>query len=136
MTKGTIENKQQRTPTILMIDDDKFMREIFSRRFTKEGFSFAEAMSGEQGLKMAKELKPDLILLDVLMPILDGFEVLGKLKSDPELASIPVIMLTSLGNQDDIDRGLQGGAVDYMLKSHTPPLDAITIVRKALNKGP
>ena len=135
MTNDTAENPQGAAKTILMIDDDPFMRNIYGIRFAKEGFIIKEAVNGEEGLAKAREIKPDLILLDVLMPVLNGFETLQKLKADPELSSIPVIMLTTLGQKEDVDRGLKGGAVAYMVKTSTPPKDAVAIVRKALNQG-
>ncbi|MGC1305919.1 MAG: response regulator [Phormidesmis sp.] len=99
--------------TILVIDDDPAARDIMQRFLNREGFSAIAAPSGEVGLRLAKEQSPDAILLDVKMPNLNGWEVLSRLKSDPELASIPVVMVTIV---DDQSLGSALGAVDYVLK--------------------
>lgn len=121
-----------RQTTILIVDDDAFMADIYGTRLTGQGFKVINAYDGEEGLKKAKELMPDLILLDVLMPKLDGFETLKRLKEDPDMSKIPVLMLTSLGQREDIDRGLKEGASDYLLKTQTLPGDAVDKIRKVL----
>src|SRR6056297_625974 len=103
---------------ILIIEDDKFLRQLVSRKLSKQDFEIAEAVDGEQGLEKAKEEKPDLILLDLILPGMDGFEVLSELKEDPELSSIPVVILSNLGQKDEIEKGLQMGAEDYLVKAH------------------
>ena len=121
-----------RPTTILMVDDDAFMAGIYGTRLTNEGYAVISAYDGEQGVKVAKETLPDLILLDVLMPKLDGFEALKRLKEDPKTKDIPVIMLTSMGQKEDVERGLTEGAVDYLLKTQTLPTDAFEKIRKIL----
>ncbi|MFN7992760.1 MAG: response regulator [Bryobacteraceae bacterium] len=99
--------------TVLIIDDDPAARDLLHRILEKEGFHTAVAASGDQGLRLARELKPMLITLDVMMPNLDGWTVLTVLKADPELAAIPVIMLTIV---DDKNLGYMLGASDYLTK--------------------
>lgn len=99
--------------TILVIDDDASMHDIMQRFLHREGFNAIAASSGEEGLRLAREKTPDVILLDVRMPNLSGWEVLSCLKSDPELANIPVVMVTI---EDDQALGFALGAVDYLLK--------------------
>jgi signal transduction histidine kinase/DNA-binding response OmpR family regulator len=99
--------------TVLIIDDDPSTRDLLRRFLGKEGFRVATAAGGEQGLRLARELRPDAITLDVLMPGMDGWAVLAALKADPELAEIPVVMLTLL---DDKNLGYALGASDYMTK--------------------
>ena len=96
---------------VLIVDDDAFLSGIYATKLELEGFEVVSARDGEEGLKVAMKEKPALILLDVLMPKLDGFEVLKRLKADAEVKDIPVIMLTNLGQKEDIEKGLADGAV-------------------------
>ena len=118
--------------TILIIEDDKFLRELIAQKLLKEGFEISEAIDGEEGIKKIKEEKPDLILLDLILPGIDGFEVLSRAKKDPSLASIPVIILSNLGQKDDVERGLKLGAIDYLIKAHFTPGEIIEKVRNIL----
>ena len=118
--------------TILIIEDDKFLRELIVRKLTEEGFGVSEAVDGEEGIKKIKEEKPDLILLDLILPGIDGFEVLSKKKEDPALASIPVIILSNLGQKDDVEKGLKMGAVDYLIKAHFTPGEIIEKIKVVL----
>ncbi|MFW5966592.1 MAG: response regulator [Persicimonas sp.] len=99
--------------TVLVIDDDRTMRDLLRRVLEREGFTVATAASGSEGLVMAEQLHPQAITLDVLMPSMDGWTLLSKLKDDPELADIPVVMVTMV---DDSERGYALGADDYMVK--------------------
>ena len=99
--------------TVLVIDDEPAVHEILSRTLTKHGFKVKGASSGEEGLRMARKLRPQMITLDVMMPGMDGWAVLTALKSDPSLAEIPVIMLTIV---DDRNLGYSLGAADYLTK--------------------
>jgi CheY-like chemotaxis protein len=98
---------------VLVIDDDAAVRDLMARFLGKEGFRIVTAASGEDGLRLARELRPDVITLDVLMPGMDGWSVLAALKADAELADIPVVMLTML---DDRNLGYALGAADYLTK--------------------
>src|SRR5688572_33132735 len=94
---------------VLIVDDDAFLSGIYATKLELEGFQVVSARDGEEGLKAAMREKPDLILLDVLMPKLDGFEVLKRLKAEAEFKATPVIMLTNLGQKEDIEKGLADG---------------------------
>jgi len=94
-----------------------------------------EAIDGEEGLKRIREDKPDLILLDLILPGVDGFEVLSKLKEDPTLASIPVIILSNLGQREDIEKGLKLGAIDYLVKAHFTPNEIVDKVKAGLSQN-
>jgi len=118
--------------TILIIEDDKFLRELVIRKLIKEGYETSEAVDGEEGIKKIKEGKPDLILLDLILPGIDGFEVLSKMKEDPALASIPVIILSNLGQKDDVEKGLKMGAIDYLIKAHFTPGEIIEKIKVVL----
>ncbi len=98
---------------ILVIDDDPVVQEIVAHALTKQGFRVESALSGEEGLRKARRIRPDAITLDVMMPGMDGWTVLARLKSDPDLANIPVVMLTIV---DEKNRGYSLGAADYLTK--------------------
>ncbi len=117
---------------ILIIEDDKFLRELIAQKLIKEGYDIAEAVDGEKGIKAVGEEKPDLVLLDLILPGIDGFEVLTKIKEDPKIAQVPVIILSNLGQKDDIERGLKMGAVDYLIKAHFTPGEIIEKVKAVL----
>jgi PleD family two-component response regulator len=102
--------------SILLIDDDPLIRRIVTRTLTAKGYHVAEASSGAEGLALALKNPPDLILLDVMMPGLDGFEVCAVLRQNSLTANTPVLMLTALDQTDSKVRGLQAGADDYITK--------------------
>ena len=105
------------------------------RKMTAESsFEITSAIDGESGLKTMKEQKPDLILLDLILPDMGGFEVLAKMKEDPLVSSIPVIILSNLGQQDDVEKGMGLGAVDYMVKAHFTPNEIVAKVKQVLAK--
>lgn len=118
--------------TILIIEDDKFLRELISQKLKKEGFTISEAVDGEKGVTKAKTEKPDLILLDLILPGIDGFEVLAGIKKDHTVAGIPVIILSNLGQKEDIERGFNLGAVDYLIKAHFTPGEIIKKIKTVL----
>jgi CheY-like chemotaxis protein/anti-sigma regulatory factor (Ser/Thr protein kinase) len=105
--------KKSNEDTILVIDDDASVRELMSRFLTKLGFHVVATASGEEGLRLAKKIKPLVVTLDVIMPECDGWAVLNKLKADPELAEIPVIMVTVVDNES---MGFELGASHYLIK--------------------
>lgn len=117
---------------ILIVEDDSFLRNLISQKLQKEGYEVAEAADGEEGLKKIKEEKPDLILLDLILPEIDGFEVLRRVKEDPLLASIPVIILSNLGQREDIERGMNLGAADFLIKAHFTPGEIIEKIKNIL----
>lgn len=105
--------------TILFVDDDPKIRELM-RATLEFDFSLLEAEGGEKALEMLKAQKPDLILLDIMMPGMDGFEVCRRIKLDSETSDIPVIMLTAKGEDEDKERGRQVGADSYFTKPFSP----------------
>lgn len=102
---------------ILLVEDDNFLADLLVLRFKKENFLFELAKDGEESLEKARSLKPDLIVLDLVLPGISGYEVLTQLKADKELASVPVLILSNLGQKDEIERGLRLGAVDFIVKA-------------------
>src|SRR3990167_7059622 len=118
--------------TILLVDDDLTLREMYEERMKAEGFNIIQATNGEEALKKAKESKPDIILLDIMMPKVNGFDVLKELKSNPELKDIPVIVLTALIQDVDRVQGKKLGAADYIVKSETMPGEVIAKIKNAI----
>ena len=117
---------------ILIIEDDKFLRELISMKLQKEGYTIVEAVDGEEGEKKIKEEKPDLVLLDLILPGIDGFEVLSRIKEDPAVSSIPVIILSNLGQKEEIEKGLKLGAIDFLVKAHFTPGEIIEKIKNIL----
>jgi two-component system phosphate regulon response regulator PhoB len=101
---------------ILVVEDEKQIADMISFRFSNMGHKVVRAADGEQAMLDATRELPDLILLDAMMPGLNGFEVLRRLKIDPTLRAIPVIMVTAKGHERDVLSGLRGGAIDYIVK--------------------
>ncbi len=120
--------------TILIIEDDKFLRALISQKLTKEGYDVSEAVDGEEGARKVKDEKPMLVLLDLILPGIDGFEVLAKIKEDPSLSSIPVIILSNLGQREDVEKGLRLGAIDYLIKAHFTPGEIIEKIKNVLSE--
>ncbi|RJQ35201.1 response regulator [Candidatus Parcubacteria bacterium] len=119
---------------ILLIEDEEMLANMYEVKFKNEGFELIKALDGSQGLEMAKATKPDFILLDIIMPKIDGFSVLKSLKEDESTKSIPVMMLTNLGQDEDIERGKQMGAVGYLVKANITPAEVVESVKLELSK--
>ena len=116
----------------MLVEDDEFLASIYQTKFDMEGFKVSIAGNGEEGLKLVEKKMPDIVLLDILLPKLDGFAVLERLKSNPKTKHIPVILLTNLGQKDDVDRGVELGAADYLIKAHFKPSETVDKVRKII----
>lgn len=101
---------------ILLAEDDKQIGDMISFKLANGGHQIVRALDGEEAVKLAARERPDLILLDAMMPGLSGFEVLRRLKGDAAVRSIPVIMVTAKGHERDVLTGLRGGAIDYIVK--------------------
>jgi len=106
---------------ILIVEDEANIVSLISIRLERLGHSISSADNGITALDLAREINPDLILLDVMLPLLNGFQVLQQLKADPATAAIPVLMLTARGHESDIVAGLEGGADDYLIKPFSFP---------------
>lgn len=118
---------------VLLVEDDSFLANIYKTKFEMEGFKISVSENGEAALTDVKKKKPAIILLDILLPKLDGFVVLSKLKEDKDTKDIPVILLTNLGQKDDVQKGLDLGAVDYLIKAHFKPSEVVDKVKKVLS---
>lgn len=105
---------------VLIIDDSDVLRKIVSFNLTKEGYVVEEARDGLEGLEKMKSNKPDLVILDIMMPHLNGFEVLKRMRADSELSNVPVIILTAKGGENDAKMALQSGANGFLTKPFSP----------------
>ena len=119
---------------ILLVEDDPFLLDMYATKFKGVGFDVVVAQDGEMALVKNKEESPDLVLLDVVLPKKDGFEVLKTLKSNIQGASVPVVLLANLGLDSDIKRGLELGAHAYIVKAHFTPTEVVARVKEILNK--
>lgn len=115
---------------ILLIEDDQMISSMYKTKLESDGFEVLLAENGVDGIKAAKEGKPELIMLDVIMPQLDGFSVLEALKKDKTTKNIPVVMLTNLGTEEDREKGKKLGAIDYFVKASLTPTEFSDKVKK------
>jgi len=124
-----------RPTRILLVEDDKFLRKAAEVTLKRQGFDVLTAQDGEAGLELAREAMPDLVLLDLIMPKMQGFQVLGHLKADRKTASIPVIVMSNLGQDSDVQRAIDAGASAYVVKSNTALQSLVDTVREILAKA-
>jgi len=117
---------------ILIVEDDKILRELISQKLVKENYKISVAVDGEEGLKKTKEEKPDIVLLDLILPGIDGFGVLEEIKKDPEINKIPVVILSNLGQKEEIEKGMNLGAADYLIKAHFTLSEIVAKVKTIL----
>lgn len=120
--------------TVLLVEDDSFLRDICSKKLAKEGFTVHEAIDGSQALEGVVKIKPDIVLLDIILPAIDGFQILNEIRgnADKKVAKVPVIMLSNLGQEDDIKKALDAGANDYMVKAHFTTEEIVGKIKKIL----
>jgi DNA-binding response OmpR family regulator len=119
---------------ILLIEDEEMLANMYEVKFKNEGYDLTKAMDGSMGLELAKSTTPDFILLDIIMPKMDGFSVLKTLKEDAVTKNIPVMLLTNLGQDEDVQRGKQLGAVGYLVKANITPSEVVASVKRELDK--
>ena len=114
---------------ILIVEDEESLAQMYKTKFEKEGYLVLVASDGMEGLELAGREKPDIILLDIILPKKDGFMVLNELKSDKKTSKMKVIMLTNLGQDEDIAKGKKIGALDYFVKASLTPAQLVDKVR-------
>ena len=119
---------------ILFVEDEPSLQKAISEVLTQEGYKVLGAADGEEGLKKAKEEKPNLILLDLILPKKDGFEVLKELKADEKLKDIPVIVLTNLEGVGDVEKALTLGATTYLVKANYDLEDVLKTVKSQIKE--
>ena len=114
---------------ILIVEDEEILAKVLQEKFEKEDFKTVLAVDGELAISLAKSTRPNLIILDLILPKKSGFEGLKELKDDPELKTIPVIVLSNLGQDEEIKRALALGATDYLVKTQHPIKEVIEKVK-------
>ena len=117
---------------VVLVEDEKMLADMYATKFTMEGFDTHRAYDGAEGLSVAKDVKPDIILLYIIMPKLDGFGVLKALRDDDSFKKVPVLLLTNLGEDEDIKKGKQLGATDYFVKANHTPAEVVAKVKTIL----
>lgn len=117
---------------LLIVEDDPLVTELYNRLFGFYKYEIKTAINGKEGVEHAKSFRPDLILLDIMMPVMDGIEALRLLKQDPTTKEIPVILLTNIDDESAIKEAMELGAADYMVKSDFTPNDIIEQVNRYL----
>lgn len=131
-----MDNKEnQSKPKIMIVEDDSFVMDIYQTKLSQEGYAVLPAENGAEAIKELEKEVPDLVLLDIIMPYVDGLQVLKKMKADERLKNIPVILLTNLSQKENINEGLGLGAEDYLVKSHFTPSEVLEKIKKYIKKG-
>lgn len=118
---------------VLIIEDDKLLREMMFRKLEKEGFEVFSVMDGSEAVIKIKDIKPDIVLLDLILPGSNGFEILKEINNDDEIKEIPVIILSNLGQKSEVDKGMELGAVDYLVKAHFTPTEVLEKIKKIIS---
>lgn len=119
---------------ILLVEDDSFLLSMYASKLKLEGFEVLSAFDGDKALRLVRQDKPDLVLLDLMIPKKNGFEVLAELKKDPATAGIPVVVLSNMGQKPDIEKAFELGAADYLIKAHFIPSEVINKIKKTLEQ--
>lgn len=132
--RGRLVKIRNMSKTILFIEDESSLQKTFEKFLIKEGFGMISALNGEVGLMVAKTKKPDLILLDLILPKINGFEVLKALKENNETKNIPVIVLTNLEGVADVNKAIELGATTYLVKVKYSPREVIEKIEKSLKE--
>ena len=120
--------------TILFIEDESALQKTIAEILTQDGYEIIPALDGEIGLQLAKTKKPNLILLDLILPKINGFEVLKNLRGDPKTKDIPIIILTNLEQAGDVEKALELGATTYLVKAQYSLEEVVAKVKKALGE--
>lgn len=119
---------------VLLIEDDTFLSHMYELKFTAEGFDVTIANDGLEGLAMVKKKMPDIILLDIILPKMDGWDFLKTLRADLKEATPPVILLTNLGQSNDVKKGMSMGVVDYLIKAHFTPNEVVQRIKQVFKQ--
>ena len=118
--------------TILLVEDDPFLIEIYTTKFKETGFSTKVIADGNIALRRIREENPTLVLLDIVLPNVDGWEILRAIKNDDKLKNIIIVILSNLSEKEDVEKGLKLGAAKYLIKSHYTPSEVVEEIKKIL----
>jgi DNA-binding response OmpR family regulator len=117
---------------IVIIEDDKLLSSLLQKKLKKEGYEVSVAFQGDKGLTQVRKVMPDLILLDIIMPAMDGFEVMEKIQKDKKLSKIPIIIVSNSGQPVEISRAKKLGAKDWLIKAEFDPQEVVDKVKKQI----
>ena len=119
---------------ILLIEDEEIMVDLLQKKLTEEGYDISVARNGEEGLKAVRKIKPDLVLLDIIMPKIGGFEVMEEMAKDKDLKEIPIIIISNSGQPVELDRARKLGAKDWLVKTEFDPREVLDKVVKQIGR--
>lgn len=117
---------------VLIVEDDPIMLKIYHKKFQLEGFEVDTAVDGEEGFSKTRTFLPDVIVMDVMLPKLNGIAAMVRIKSDPKLSKIPVLVLSNLSTTDDVQVAMQKGAAAFLVKSDVTPIQVVSKVKEIL----
>lgn len=117
-------------PLVVLVEDDTFLAGMYVTKLTLEGFEVKLATDGQTGLKLITDERPHLVLLDLVLPKLDGLEVLKAVRADAKLKATPVMVITNLGDRETVEKALALGATDYIIKAHFLPSEVVAKVKR------
>jgi len=121
---------------IFLVEDDPFLSALLKSRLTKEGFDVIHVKDGEEAVNLLRDIKPDIILMDIILPRKSGFEVMEEMKADPQISNAPVMIISNLGQDSDIQRGKELGAVEYFVKAKISIDELIEKIKEFLDSHP
>lgn len=121
-------------PKILIVEDDQFLSKMYVKKFEIEGFTVETAYDGEAGIEKAESFMPDIVVMDVMMPKLNGIEALERMKTNPKIKDIPVLILTNLSGTEDAKTAVQKGAIDFLVKSDFTPAQVVEKIKVILTQ--
>lgn len=121
-------------PKVLLVEDDEMLHGMYTQKFKNQGYEVVSAYNGADGVKLAETEHPAIILLDVIMPKMDGFVALKKIRKGETTSKIPVVLLTNLGQEEDVRKGRELGANDYFIKANHTPQEVVDKVKALLNQ--
>jgi len=128
-------NSKKGMEKILLIEDEELIIRLLSKKLAAIGYDVSLAMNGEEGLEKIKQIAPDLILLDIVMPRMGGFEVMAEMKKDEKIANIPVIIISNSGQPLELEKAKELGAVDWLVKTEFDPKEVAEKIQKYINKN-
>ena len=118
---------------ILLVEDDPFLADIYTTKMEKAGFEVGVIRDGDGVIQAVKEQKPDLLVLDIVLPHLDGWEITKQIKQDENMNGLKIVILSNLGQKNDVEKGLKLGAVKYLIKAHYTPTEIVEEIKKILS---
>ena len=119
---------------VLIIEDDSYISDMYKIKLESENFEVVTAKDGIIGTRIIEKQKPDIVLLDIVMPKIDGFSVLKTIKRNPELKEIPIVLLTNLSQKENVEKGFELGADSYIIKAHFTPSEVVKKIKDILEK--